>query len=110
MKGKRKGQKSVGFITEPNVYKIRASKARGGVGLISNRFRKRRETSPPRFVVSPINESALLEALPLTWKSCSRDYRLSPRQFAALFGSDKVIPHSDFSELVNFDPSDHDFA
>jgi len=101
MKGKRKGQNSVGFITDPDVYEIRACKDRGGIGLISDRFQKRRETAPPRFIVSPINESALLDALPLTWKSCSREYRLSPRQFAELFGSDKVIPHSDLNSLKN---------
>src|SRR5262249_42690119 len=84
-----KRQNSLGFAKGPGVYKIRPRKSRDGIDLISDRFRKRIGTARPGFVVSSISESALLDALPLTWQACSRLHRLSPRQFATLLGSDK---------------------
>ena len=47
---------------------------------------KQRTRARAKFIFSSITESALIGALPLTWKSCSRTKRLSPRQFAALLG------------------------
>jgi hypothetical protein len=47
---------------------------------------KQSRKAPANSIVCSITESALIGALPLTWKSCSRAKRLSPRQFAALLG------------------------
>src|SRR5215471_16655443 len=89
MKAKRKGQNILGFTDGTDVYEIRPRGRRDGIDLISDRFRERSGTARPRFIVSSISESDLLDALPLTWRSCSRTHRLSPRQFATLLESDK---------------------
>jgi hypothetical protein len=47
---------------------------------------KQSRKAPANSIFCSITESALIGALPLTWKSCSRTKRLSPRQFAALLG------------------------
>ena len=51
---------------------------------------KRNRKAPAKCTVSPIGGSALIDALPPIWKSCSRTKRLSPHQFAVLLGLAKV--------------------
>src|SRR5262245_25356170 len=89
MKAKRKGENNVESTNRGGFYHIPPRDDKEGSDLISGEVGKRSGTARPRFIASSISESALLDALPLTWMSCRRTHRLSRRQFATLLESDK---------------------
>ena len=89
MKAKRKEENNVEFTNRGDFYQIPPLDHGEAIDPINREVAKRRGTTRPRFITSSISESALLDALPLTWMSCRRTHRLSRRQFATLLELDK---------------------